>query len=321
MADGFMGFFGLGLPGMQNAMCGGTVDNSDPDAPKVFESKTIVEFSVHCGCHNRIFGTGFEFVDFSVEKERECGPFILTARGYRLETDREFLDRIQEVIDKNKLTSYNGIARYTQGLPPEYQPYNLTAVYDTGEKLHFYIKGEPHSNWCLDLRKVLCNELARHGIEDMLPLREDLNVERFDLTFQEWPLKTMYATITLGDDIPGERPVHYFKNVWNYETNESEGFVTIRIPDDFYARITELAEKTNLREYSNGQIEPFEREKSAFGKEGIPVIGYCCEGESGKQFNTFLSGDDIPQGLKEAAAVIREYLESVFATAQVVDRR
>jgi hypothetical protein len=321
MAGGFMGLFGMGMPGMQNAMCGGTVDNSDPKAPKVFESKNIIEFDVHCGCYNRIFSSGFEFVDFSVKRESEGGQFILTARGYKLETDKEFLDRIQEVIDKNKLTSYNGVARYTQGLPPEYQPYNLTAVYDTGERLHFYIKGEPHSDWCLGLRKVLCNELVRHGIEDMLPPREDLNVRRFDLDFQEWPLKTEYATITMGDDIPGERPVHFFRNVWNYETNQSEGFVCIRIPDDFYARITELAEQTELREYSNGQIEPFEREKSPFGKEGIPVIGFCCEGESGKQFNTFLSGDDIPQGLKEAAAVIREYLESVFATAEVVQRR
>ncbi|MCR4791710.1 MAG: hypothetical protein K5871_03100 [Lachnospiraceae bacterium] len=254
-------------------------------------------------------------------KERECGPFILSARGHKLETDREFLDRIQEVIDKYKLTLNNGLAIYTQGLPPEYQPYNLTAVYDSGERLHFYIKGEPSSEWCLGLRKVLAKELARHGITDMLPPKEDLNVVRFDLTFQEWPRKTMYATIHLEGDLPGEPSAHYIKSVWNYETNQSEGFVTIKIPDGFYARITELAAETELREYCNGQIETFDQEKSPFGKEGVPVIGFCCQGESGKQFNTFLSGDGITDRLRDAASVIRDYLESVFATAEVVERR
>ena len=48
-------------------------------------------------------------------------------------------------------------------------------------------------------------------------------------------------------------------------------------------------------------------------RKRTPSIHYCAEGESGKQFNAFYYGDKIPEGLMEAAAVIREYLDGVFS--------
>lgn len=309
---GFMGFAGFQGGLLNEDMCGGRVEKNDSDAPKEIASKNIIDFSVHFGCYNGMGFFGCEFYDFTVKRETEDGPFVLEFRDHKLETDDRILRDIQEIIDENRLVLDNGVVRYTHGLPPEFQPYDFDAVYDSGERLHFYIQGEPTSPWCVSLRKVLCRELVRHGIEDLLPPKEDRNVARFDLTFQEWPLKTMYATIRTQDDEPGERPVHFFKSVWNYETGESEYQATIRIPDGFYAHITELAEQTDLREYSNGQIEPFEREKNPFGKPEIPVIGWCCEGESSKQFNTFVWGDGITDDHRSTASVIREYLESVF---------
>ena len=330
MNDGFSGGFGGGINGSPGGlsgfmrpagsqgglwnedMCGGRVEKSDSGAPKVIASKNIIEFSVHFGCYNRMGFFGCEFYDFSVKRDKEGGPFVLEFRDHRIETDERLCSDIQQIIDENNLSLNNGVVRYTHGLPPEYQPYDFDAVYDSGEKLQFYIQGEPTAQWCVSLRKALCRELVRNGIEDLLPPKEDRNVARFDLGFQEWPLKTMYATIRTEDDVPGERPVHYFKSVWNYETGESVYDATIVIPDGFYAHITELAEKTDLRECSNGQIEPFEQERSPFGKPGIPVISWCCEGESTKQFNTFVWGDEINEDHIKIASVIREYLESVF---------
>ena len=42
------------------------------------------------------------------------------------------------------------------------------------------------------------------------------------------------------------------------------------------------------------------------------VIKYCAEGESGRQFNAFLIGDEIPGELPEAVNTITEYIDSVF---------
>ena len=318
-SNGFSGGLGgfMGLPGLQGGfrnddMCGGRVEKNDSGAPKVIASKNITDFSVHFGCINRIGIFGCEFYDFTVKRDREDGPYVLEFREHKIETDDRLCRDIQQIIDENNLVLDNGVVRYTHGLPPEFQPYDFDAVYDSGERLHFYIQGEPTASWCVSLRKALCRELVRNGIEDLLPPKEDRNVARLDLSFQEWPLKTMYATIRTQDDDPGERPVHFCKSVWNYETGESVYNAIIRIPDGFYAHITELAEQTDLREYSNGQIEPFETKKSPFGKPGIPVVGWCCEGESRRQFNTFVWGDGISEDHTRIAAVIREYLESVF---------
>lgn len=320
---------------------GGTHRSQDTGAAKVIESKNIVEFNTFCYWYNRDLWRP-EPVRFSVSRENGEGPFILTRDDTKVETDESFLAKLQEIIEKHKLVSKNGQFEHTYGLPPEFTDYVLKAVYDSGEVLYFDTNGGPESPWCADLRKALCDELVRNGIEDMLPPIEDRRIARFDLKFNEWPLNTSYATIRTEDDEDGKRPVHFMKMIYNNETKSSEGMKIIRIPDGFYARITELVDQTKLRDYSNGKIDfpdafgggdimmgmgmgvgmgmgmgmtmqPQEQPK--IDKEHTPVIGYCCEGESGKQCNTFRYGDDIPEGLREAAGVIREYLEEVFAAS------
>lgn len=307
---------------------GGTVSSHDPNAARVIESKNIVEFQTNCYWHNKDLWSS-KPVRFSVSRENGEGPFILTRDDTKVETDGSFLAKLQEIIEKHRLVSKNGDYEHTYGIPPEYTDYEIRAVYDSGEELHFITNGSPESLWCADLRKALCDELVRHGIEDMLPPIEDRRIARFDLKFNEWPRNTSYATIRTEDDEDGKRPVHFVKMVFNNETKSSEGFKIITIPEGFYAHITELVDQTGLRDYSNGMIDFPDafggggmgmmgmsmqpREPLKIDKEHTPVIGYCCEGESGKQCNTFMYGDDIPEGLKEAAAVIREYLEGLFA--------
>ena len=314
-----------------NILCGGTVSNHDPDAAKVIESKNIVEFMTHFYWHNKDLWRS-EAVSFSVCRENGEGPFILTRGDTKVETDGSFLSKLQEIIEKYNLVSKNGDYEHTYGIPPEFTDYEIKAAYDSGEELHFITNGGPDSPWCADLRKALCDELVRHGIEDMLPPIEDRRIARFDLKFNEWPRNIIYATIRTEDDKDGKRPVHFSKIVFNYETKSSEGIKIITIPDGFYAHITELVDQTKLRDYSNGNsdfpgafggggmmmgmgMSMQSREPLNIDKEHTPYIGFCCEGESGKQCNAFKYGDDIPEGLKEAAAVIREYLEEVFAAS------
>lgn len=313
---------------------GGTVENCDPDAPKVISSKNIASFDTHFYCYNKVNGRT-EGIVFTVERENENAPFILAYGKYRLETDAAFLQKIQEVIDKHSLVKINGQYSYTYGIVPECLNYIITAVYDSGERLHFDVKGMPSNPWCSDMRKALCDELVRHGIKDLLPPAEDRRLARFTLEFNEWPRHFDYTTIRTAGDEEGKRPVHFLKRIWNNETQSSECSDIIEIPEGFYAHITELVEQTGLRDYSNGEIDfprqpfpgmvigmgigmGFNQPEEEIDKKRTPFIHYCCEGESGKQCNTFVYGDKIPEGLKEASAVIIKYIDEVFADDSLV---
>lgn len=313
--------------------CGGTDKHEDPNAPKVIKSKNIIDFDIHVCCYNTWLGR-VEPVVFSVSRETENGPFILTRGDLKVETDTSFLDKLQEIIDEFGLVKLNGYYEYTHGILPEFNNYIITAVYDSGERLHFDTKGTPESEWCAAMRKAICDELVRHGITDMLPPEEDRRLRRFSLELNEWPLYTDYSTIRTQDDEEGKPAVHFVKSVWNRETQTTEYRKIITVPDGFYARIAGLVDETGLREFSNGMIDfpcsPFpgmqimgagagtmfgmQQPAEQIDKEHTPYIHYCVESESGKQCNTFHYGEDIPKGLKKAAAVIREYLDGVFAS-------
>ena len=292
-------------------ICGGRVDNSDPNAPKLIRSKKPVEFETHFWAFTRINSYGQEVFDLSVKKKEGSDELILSCNGRQdLVTDEAFLDEVQRIIEKNSLVGLNGKREYVNGLPPEDQPYYMKVLYDSGEMLSFSIPGNPVSDWCNDLRKLLFDELVRQGIEDMLPPKEDRQVARFDLKIHKWPLNIWYATIRTQDDEADKRPVHYLRSVWNKETQKSEMSDISKIPEGFYENITRLVEETGLRDFSNGKIDFPMGVKSDEVKED--AIGYCAEGISGKQFNTFIYGDEIQDGLREAVNVIKEYIDSVL---------
>lgn len=290
---------------------GGRVNNSDPEAPKTISSKKPVGFETHFWAFTRINGYGQEQFNLSVKKREDGSELMLSSDGRKdIVTDENFLYEVQNIIEKHSLVSLNGTVEYVSGLPPEYQPYWMKVWYDSGEMLTFSVPGNPNAGWCNDLKKLLCDELVRHGIEDMLPPKEDRQIARFDLKIHKWPYNIMYATIRTEDDEIDKRPVHYWRRVWNKETQKSETSNISRIPEDFYENITRLVEETKLRDYSNGKIDFPMGMRSDDVKED--VIGYCAEGISGRQFNTFIYGDEIPDGLRDAVNVIKEYIDSVL---------
>ena len=304
-----------GVPGGFFNGNGRHIDNSDPNAPKEIASRKIVDFEAYFCTRNNIGSAwkpgspAFLFLSMTVRKDEE-GRYILTAEGHKVETDEVFLEEIQGIIEKHSLVRLNGTNEHTEGLPTEFQPYTLKAVYDSGERLSFSVTGNPGYEWCRDLKNALCYELARHGIEDLLPPKADRTIVRFDLKYDEWPRNIRYNSIYLKGDAYGKPCLHYIKSIWNKETKESEFERIINVTPEFYAHISELIEKTRLRDYSNGCIDY--PDGVTFDTNSKPAIGYCAQGESDVQFNTFVIGENISDGLKAAAAVIREYIESVF---------
>ena len=307
--DGFFGLFGNDPNSAGRPICGGRTESWDPEAPKEIKSKNIIEFSTHFFSYNGFYSQD-DFYEIKVNKVADTGEFKLSCKFGDFKTDEGFLSGIQEIIDKYHLVSENGHYEQVAGLAPQYQPYPFKAVYDSGEELYFATVGNPATSWCADIKKLLCKELLKHGVEDMLPPKADRNVVRFDLKLFDWPRNIKYHNIYLEDDVFGERCFHYMKYIWNKETCQNECDRIITVDEAFFEHISELIEKTGLRDYCNGQIDYPDGMDYNTCRE--PVIGFCAEGESGKQFNTFVVGEDISDGLKEAAGVIRDYIESVF---------
>lgn len=299
---------GFGMNGFMNIDGGNTV-NRDPNAAREISSKKIKTLECHFFAYNWLLNPPYESFHINVDND-DTGKLILRGVGAPIETDESFLEKIQEVIDKNNLVAaYNGVVENAQGLPAEFQSYWIDARYDSGERLFFSVRGNPSFPWCLDIRKALCNELLRHGDESLLSPKADRNVVRFDLEIHKWPWNLQYFTFRHFDDPEGSSK-YYMRTVWNKITHESVSNEEIIAPDGFYQMISEMIDKTPLRDLVNGRIDFEDGVKSDEVAE--PVIHFCVQGESGRQFNHFETGDNIESELFNIADSIREYIDTVF---------
>ncbi len=134
---------------------GGRTDYSNPDAPKEIMSQNIVSF------HACFFAYDMSGDDSATGEhdiriiDNDKGEHILTVSGvysYEGAIDNQVLADIQEIIDKYDLVKNNGAGYVTAGLAPECQPWELSVVYDSGEKLYFYEDGRPDAEWTATLR-------------------------------------------------------------------------------------------------------------------------------------------------------------------------
>lgn len=308
--------------------CGGHERHWDKSAPSVINSKRPIEFETMFYHYNQTLPSGTEKLEFSI-REEDGKWFLSGPDNLRTETDETLLARVQEVIDRNHLTGYNGHSEITYGVPPEYQPYWMKVKYDSGEQLYFSLQFNPGVRWGAELRRLFCAEYDAHGIEDLLPPAEMRNIVRFDMEFNEWPLHYTYGVIRMQDDVEGERPVHYMKAVWDREKDETVTDEIIKVPEGFYEHITAMVRKAQLWDYVNGKIDfpSFDFKGAVVGKtkdsEGtyveknrLPVLHFCAQSEQGRQFNLFVYGDDVTEELRELVEPFREYVELVFAATE-----
>lgn len=75
----------------------------------------------------------------------------------------EVLSGAQELIDKFKLSALNGTDKYTSALPPPYSPMFFKAEYASGEKIYFYVDGNPEELWCNGLAEYFLNVFEEYG--------------------------------------------------------------------------------------------------------------------------------------------------------------
>ena len=139
--------------------CGGTVDRSDPNAPKTISSTELTKLTAH---FFRFGGSDGGYYDFTLERD-ESGALILSEDStFKVSdtADDALLEKVQSIIAANDLAARNGTDCYTEGLPDPYQPCRFTAEYASGEKLFFSENNDPEAQWSAQLLALFRRTLA-----------------------------------------------------------------------------------------------------------------------------------------------------------------
>ena len=135
---------------------GGTVDQSDPDAPKTIGSKEIASFEATFFFREDDASTPGRHYHFTIEPD-ESGTMIAAEDKLGLlgPVDPSVMDSLQAIVDEEKFAELNGVHKYVSGLPPEFQPCGISARYASGETLSFVINGDPDHTWPAKIYSLL----------------------------------------------------------------------------------------------------------------------------------------------------------------------
>ena len=305
---------------------GGTTIKTDPDAPKVIESKDIRAFSANFFLVNRWRGEMEDwnrFFEFRIEND-ENGTLMATEThsGASLPADKDLLNALQIVIDGYDLASRNGVYEVTAGLPPEYQESTLQVSYESGEYLTFTVNNEPEAKWAEAVFDVFAEWFAANGDDSLESARESSLVTRFDIDSVEDAVYLRYGGIKVAEDeaIDGEN----YLLEWSVyddaaQTQIEEEF--IRFPEDYYERITEILAKYDVvLKYDRSYYDHSDGYYGMSGKgpddgeadlENRRLDIYI-EFESGKSMSIETSKESELEALKPMLDEIFEYHASLF---------
>jgi hypothetical protein len=148
----------------EEIQCGGTVERSF-DAPKVINSKDLTSMEAEF-----FYITDDENYDYDclrIKLERnEKNELILSEEysyGTSIKVGEEVLGGAQEIIEKFNLSALNGTDKHTSALPPPYSPMFFKAEYSSGERIYFYVDGNPEELWCNGFAEYFLNVFEEYG--------------------------------------------------------------------------------------------------------------------------------------------------------------
>ena len=223
-------------------ICGGTINNSNYDAPKEIKSKDIVKMTMDFFIYNYWSFREGGYCHFEIVKDEEGNIYLSDDfdGNNKISVSKEVLIEAQKVIDENGLVKLNGTSEYTSGLPPEYGPQSLTAEYESGEKLHFCINGEPYSKWATDFFKLFGKEYSKNGNDKYMPPKDTLTLTRFDIEFDKDDKHSFYANVTYEDDV-----ARFTRSIYDRKKQDSVDDV-IDIDRDVYDKVEEILEANDF---------------------------------------------------------------------------
>ncbi|MBQ0028605.1 MAG: hypothetical protein KBS96_08375 [Lachnospiraceae bacterium] len=314
--------------GSQEFVTGGVTDTSDYDAPKVIESEELIYFRTEFYRYSDYVYNADRRYKFCMSKNDDGSYTISEGDNEELkcETNAEFAVKLQQIIKDNNLVEWNGTHKQTAGLAPEYRPYWVEALYASDEKLSFFMNGDPMAEWTWQVLDLFANEFGTHGITDLLPVKEEAEITRFNIEYaygdiryyygekmvpvtEEEKNRTVEDRITNGaneDDCINK----VYADIWDRTgKTEVEDDRQADVTEEYYAEIKKIVDEENLIYFQNGEIIP-----GNFDYENTPEFyEFYIEYENGNRMSGF--SDDPVQCEKFKAAAERfakfydDYLE------------
>ena len=154
---------------------GGRINMTDPDAPKVIQSKEIVEFYTSFYLYTRWRAEEYHSFQFQIKPDGS-GAWTVTEIGSETTcaADETLMTALQDVIDRKELASMNGFCEYTAGVAPEYGECILRVTYASGETLNFTVDNDPESEWAAMFCDVFADWFKQNDISWNLEKWEDI---------------------------------------------------------------------------------------------------------------------------------------------------
>ena len=119
-------------------VCGGTIEYTDPDAPKTITDTEITSFNFYASTLSVLNDGSYPSLTeprYELSAVREGDAVTVMRNGETLQKGGEFLSKLQAVIEKHDLAQYNGDYHNTAGLPDDFGA-TIDVKYASGEKIY-----------------------------------------------------------------------------------------------------------------------------------------------------------------------------------------
>ncbi len=284
---------------------GGTTDNTNYGAKKEIASKNVVEFSTSFFIFDK-YEAGNDGMFRASIKDNDKGEHVLTVSGvydHELVVGDEVLAGVQDIIDKYNLVKKNGDGKVTAGLPPEYGPWELDVLYDSGEELYFYENGEPDGDWTGAFRDYFIKVMADAGCEDVLPPKEALTIVQVSTTFEKDGQSHHYGEIEVPTD--GGDKVFFWHRVWDIDQEKTVQKDYAKITDELYEGLQNVIEENNMDILHAPETVSFDLKASPDG-----FLEFYVDYENGRQIYCEYTAEELPEGWAAMKDALVEYLDN-----------
>lgn len=282
-------------------VCGGKTDLTDYDAPKSVQSEELISFTTRFYRQMDFVYRNDRSYSFSMKK-LDDGTYQIGEEESELScvTDADFAARLEKLIRDNDIAKLNGIYTETAGLPFEYAPESLNAVYASGESINYHFDGNPESSWNGMVLDLFAKEFDSHGLNELMPPKEDSVMTRFNIEYTFGDIRYLYGEI----DVPVTQE-EKSRSLEDLATNgfDESAYVTMafaspwdrtgktdfgedrmaEITPEFYEALQAIVVDTDLVKLQNGMIFP-----GGFDYQNTPqYYEFFIEYESGKSMSGF----------------------------------
>lgn len=271
-------------------VCGGITDQTDPSAPKVIESKELTLFSTAFYLTDRYDSSRDGFYSYKLSSNEQGQLVLKTSSPSEIEipVDSSVFVGVQEIIDRFELVKSNGVYRVTAGLPPEYSPWSVHAVYASGETLDFYENGDPYGEWSAAFKDFFDQILVENGHSEVLPPKEAMTIQHFSTTFNVDDLSHHYGQLTMGEG-KNER-VCLWHTVYDMTKGKTISQEYALETEEFYEGLQSVIEANDFMILHAPETVTFALHSSPDGFLEI-YIDY----ENGRQIYAELTTDQLPE--------------------------